>query len=249
MAEDQSKDAAGAESHGEAGGIKEKCDALNNLYDQMNSARRVNRWIRLAIILLILVTILGQVWRGWNVVDSIDHEEVALAFTPQIELISSTAMREVRRMSERLIPVYREEFKRQFDAEWPAMRSALMQEAETLRDKIAEEIPVVIRGRLDEMAQRQEERIREAFEIEDDEHLGRVIDNLQLALSGAFLEVSEERIEGAAVRMRATNELLVNFLPEYRREGFQDRIEASWDLLSMQVGEVLPEGALPEELD
>lgn len=251
MAEDQTKDAAGAGKQEQASDLKQKIDSINACYDEVAAARRRAKWIRLATILLILAVVLGQAWRGYamakrTVTDDLD--ELMVELRPQLQVLAESTTRQMRGMAQRLIPVYREEVALQMETEWPAMRAVLFAEAETFRDNISLEIPALIESKVDAIAKRQEDLIRKEFGIEDEETLDRVITNLEMALRSSFLDVSEEYLLASAERIRRTNSMLVNFLPPERQPGFEQRVQDAWDVVSIKLGEALPTDVTIREL-
>ena len=242
-------EASGAGSGGSdrLGGLKAKVAGLSGLLVQLDAARASARRTRVGIVIVILLVFLGYGFVMYSAGKTFIQQEMPkLGAEVQARMVKlgTSAIKDLMAMAQRVAPVYREAAQEQLREEWPSIRETLVAEANTLVNNVQADAQEMLETRLTTMAERQKDRIMAEFKELDGETQDIVMENLEVALREATLNVIKSRIDKAEARLRKTHEKILTFLPEGEREPFKMRMYKIWDqflLVDLKGSELIEE--------
>jgi len=237
MADEQQKPAAGGAD--QLAGLKSRLEEMSNLFKQWEAARSAAFRARVGVLIVILLIILGY---GWALLSTIlearkpDYQAQLMQAATKVAMqIVERARPQLQAAIEKVAPAYREEIVKQFREHKDEMYQAVLDEAQKLGEELIDKVEAEFKGKIQEMAERQRQAIRNAFpSIKTDEDLDRIIENLQVALQAAAYEVLNPRIQDAQEKLREASEKVISFLPPERAEGFHARMARMWDKLLLE---------------
>ena len=123
-------------------------------------------------------------------------------------------------------------FRDQFLKEWPDIQAKLQAEADAFVQDVQAKAVDQMQARVQAIVQRQQDKLINQFpELKDDAKRQIIMQNLQTAFQESFKTVMTDRIASGKERIARLYATILNFLPESRREGFQQRITTAWDVL------------------
>lgn len=237
----------------EQGGAGESVEAL---YDRFDAARGIAKYARLGTVLLILIVILGTVWKIKNnvmdVVESytnpqtmqeviVDANQLLQPYISQAEGALRETLRELAPVLQQtvteLVPVLQKEVLNELERQWPELVKQFQSEIDTLSKNVATEARDKLEREVNEMVQGQTAHLVNTLNIREED--GEVIQrNLALALEGAFVEVMFDRLgkaEDAILRIRDKS---IRMLPRERQAHFQGHLEDAWDAYGDQMEKI-----------
>lgn len=238
MQGEQPKQEVGGGSSNQLAGLKARLDEMSRLLAEMQAARSSGTRVRVGIMVVLLAVVLGFVLHMYNFVRQYPVAELQAQMQAQFLNANAGAMKELIAMAQGLMPVYREEIRKEFSKAWPDIKAQGEAEAKRLMESIPKTAEAKVRARLEGIAKREENRLMEAFpEIKDDKTREIIMTNLETALQSAVLNVFEKRLASAQEQLLDVQEKTLRFVPEEDREAFLGRMQALWDqLLLYELG-------------
>jgi hypothetical protein len=236
MQGEQPKKDVGPGSPNQLAGLKARLDEMSKLVADVQAARSSGTRVRVGITVVLLALVLGFVWHMY---DYVAHQYSMADLQAQMQArllnVEAGAMKQFLTMVRGVMPIYREEIRREFSQAWPDIRAQVEAEAKRLKDTLPAAAEERVRARLDEIAKRQESRIMDAFpDLQDEQTREIVMTNLQKALEGAVLNVFEKRLAGAQERLTDVQAKVLSFIPEEEQEAFVNRMQSIWDQLLLR---------------
>ena len=233
MQGDEAKEGAGSAGADRLGELQARVERLGNLFTQLEGARAAARRTRVGITILLLIVAVGYGYALLHTLlrvqrDEVYQKQVVDAANEQLAKMVREFEPVVREKGGKILDKYLAEFKTQGPKAWPEIQEALEKEAVVFQNNAAEKAETTLRKTLGSLATRQEERVREAFDIKTDEDLSNVMDNLNKALASATADVLEEKFGKSQKRYVDITEKVTRLLPEDRRETFLKLADRFW---------------------
>jgi len=233
MQGEQTKDGAGSAGPDRLTDLKDRVDGLSRLLDRLSDARVAARRTRIGVVIVLLL-VLGVygyfIFKGFVRFRDEELDNFVAALHSESAKIFVNKAPDVMRRANVLAVVYRDELQNQLKARAPQIKEKFLQEADTFSGNVADTCQAKIEAKLDAMAQRQRERVMEAFpRLTDDAKREIVMSNLETAFQDATLNLLEKRVAEGEERLLATYDKILLFLPEGDREGHEQRMRDAWD--------------------
>lgn len=217
--------------------LKVKVDALAKLTQELDEARSSAKRTRVGIVIgiLLVFVIFGlvfyQMYKSFDQADFVEKVQTKL-MTPDSQTMAlfEKSVREV-------LPVYMAEAQKQFGAVWPEIQKQLEAESKTYLDNISAKVDEHIKTKIDEMAEKQKDKLLAEFPALKDEKTQEIVmENLEKALQGATLDVMQDRVGKAEAKLWAVYDEMLKYLPEESRDSFQARMAKAWDQMLLIKG-------------
>ena len=235
MAGEQPKQGAPSGGPDRLSEIQARIDELTKLNQQYEAARIAARRTRMGISIVILLIALGfaavlisTFYSFWT--SEKERQEFLGELQAQMLSTQSGTLHDTIDMVREVAPVYAEEARKQFSAEWPSIQAKIRSEGELFVTNLTTKGTEKIKAHLDKIAKGAEQRLKVEFkELANGQTLDAVMDNVQKALEGAVLDVFQARAETARKRLEAVQEKTLDFLPPENRDTFVERMGKVWD--------------------
>jgi len=233
MQEEPTKDGAGSAGPDRLTDLQDRVDGLSRLLDRWSDARVAARRTRIGVVIVLLL-VLGVY--GFFIFKSLvrfkneDVPKFIAELNSQSVRMAYNKLPDLTRRAGVLTVVYRDELQDQLKTRAPQIKEKFLEEADTLSANVADTCQTKIEAKLAAMAQRQRERVMEAFpRLTDEAKRDIVMSNLETAFQDATLSLLEERVATGSEQLRATYDKILLFLPEGDREGHEQRMRDAWD--------------------
>ena len=230
MAGEETKQGGGAGTPDRIGGLKTRVDELAKLTEQLEESRKAAKWTRLGIMFVILFVIVCFVLVNYSMIRNFDKVKFMAEARAKMFDTQRGTLFDLIQVAQRLVPVYQDELQKQFGKEWPNIQAQLKTQADLLMKNVSEKTEAKLKAKLAGMAERCKARVFAEFpELKDEKTRGIVIENLQLALQGAVVDVLQDRIKKGEDRMVSAYTKIIALLPKESQETFHLRWQKVWE--------------------